>query len=97
MASASVASPMCSCRARVELREELGDPGVEGGEGEEGLVPETSEDPPLHDLDCDLNFRFIPWLRRARGQDDGAVVLREGVVCPLHARLVAAGHHDTAL
>src|SRR5436309_13688870 len=29
-------------RPRVEIREELGDPGVEGGEGEEGLVPEGS-------------------------------------------------------
>jgi hypothetical protein len=32
----------------------------------------------------------------ARGQDDGAVVLREVVVRPLHARLVAARGDDTA-
>ena len=45
-------------------RRELGDPRVEGGEGEEGLVAEAGEDPPLHDLDRHFDFRFIPWLRR---------------------------------
>ena len=33
-------------RPRVEIREQLGDPRVEGGEREEGLVPEAGEDPP---------------------------------------------------
>src|SRR5713226_6042163 len=55
-------------RPGIEIREELGDAGVEGGEGEEGLVTEASEDPPLHDLDGDFNFRFVPGFGRARGQ-----------------------------
>ena len=84
-------------RAGVEIREQLGDPGVEGGEGEEGLVAEAGEDPPLGDLDGDFDLRLVPGLRRPRGQDDGAVVLREFLVGPLHARLVAARHDDAAL
>src|SRR5206468_2348169 len=53
-------------RPRVEIREELGDPGVEGGEGEEGLVPEAGEYPPLRDLHGDFDLRLVPGLRRPR-------------------------------
>ena len=60
-------------------------------------MPEAGEDPPLGDLHGHFDFRLVAWLRRARGQDDGAVVLREVVVGPLHARLVAARHDDAAL
>src|SRR5205809_4121668 len=84
-------------RPRVEIREELGDPGVEGGEGEEGLVPEAGEDPPLRDLHGDFDLRLVPGLRRPRREDDRAVVLREFVVGPLEAWLVAARHDDAAL
>jgi hypothetical protein len=84
-------------RSRVEIREQLGDPGVEGGEGEEGLVAKAGEDPPLGDLDGDFDLRLVPGLRRPRGQDDRAVVLREFVVGPLQARLVAARHDDATL
>src|SRR5438876_5462336 len=61
-------------RPRVEIREELGDPGVEGGQGEEGLVPEAGEDPPLRDLHGDFDLRLVPGLRRPRREDDRAVV-----------------------
>src|SRR5712691_755191 len=84
-------------RPGVEIRQELGDPRVEGGEGEEGLVTEAGEDPPLRDLHGDFDLRLVSGLRRERRQDDGAVVLREVVVGPLQARLVAAGDHDAAL
>src|SRR5881397_1837353 len=40
----------------IEIREELGDPRVEGGEGEEGLVTEAGEDPPLRDLHGDFDL-----------------------------------------
>ena len=46
-------------RPRVEIREELGDLSVEGGEGEEGLVPEAGEDPPLRDLHGDFDLRLV--------------------------------------
>jgi hypothetical protein len=75
----AAAGPVEPHRPRVEIREQLGDAGVEGGEGEEGLVPEPGEDPPFGDLDRDFDFRFVPRFRRARGQDDGAVVLGEVV------------------
>jgi hypothetical protein len=55
----AAAGPVEPHRPRVEIREKLGDAGVEGGEGEEGLVPETSEDPPFGDLDRDFDFRFL--------------------------------------
>jgi hypothetical protein len=84
-------------RPGVEIGEQLGDPRVERGEGEEGLVPEAREDPPLGDLDRDFDFRFIPRFRWAGRQDDGAVVLRKFVVGPLHAGLVATRDHDPAL
>jgi hypothetical protein len=59
-------------------------------------MAEPGKDPPLGDLDRDFDFRFIPWFRRPRREDDGAVVLREFVVGPLHARLIAARHDDDA-
>src|SRR5438132_10348105 len=77
-------------RPRVEIREQLGDPGVEGGEGEEGLVAEAGEDPSLRDLDGDFDLGFIARLRGPRGQDDRTVVLREFVVGSLQAGFVAA-------
>jgi hypothetical protein len=83
--------------ARVEIGEELGAAGVESREGEEGLVPEAGEDPPLHDLDGDFDLRLVPGLRRPGREDDGAVVLRKVVVRPLHPRLVATRHDDAAL
>src|SRR5207245_3054349 len=44
-------------RSRVEIRKQLGDPSVEAGEGEEGLVAKAGEDPPLRDLDGDFDLR----------------------------------------
>ncbi len=84
-------------RPGIEIREELGDPRVEGGEGEEGLVTEAGEDPPLRDLHGDFDLRLVSGLRWPRRQDDGAVVQREFVIGPLHARLVAARDDDAAL
>src|SRR5437867_841874 len=81
-------------RPGVEIREELGNPRVERGEGEEGLVTEASEDPPLRDLHGDFDLRLVSRLRWPRRQDDGAVVQREFVIGPLHARLVAARDDD---
>src|SRR5712691_1693376 len=49
-------------RPGVEIRQELGDPRVEGGEGEEGLVPEAGEDPPLRDLHGDFDLRLVSGL-----------------------------------
>ena len=77
--------------------QQLGDARIEGGEGEEGLVPEAGEDPALRDLHRHFDFRLVAGLRRTRRQDDGAVVLREIGVGALYARLVAARHDDTAL
>ena len=45
---------------RVERLQELADAGVEGGEGEEALVPEAGEDPPLGDLNGDLRPSVCP-------------------------------------
>jgi hypothetical protein len=84
-------------RPGVEIRQQLGDAGVEGGEGEEGLVAEAGEDPSLRDLDGDFDLRLVARPRGPCGQDDGAVVLREVVVRSLHARLVATRHDDAAL
>ena len=42
--------------AGVQVGEQLGDARVEGGEGEEGLVAEAGEDPPLDDLHGDFDF-----------------------------------------
>ncbi len=45
--------------ALVEVFEQLGDGGVELGEGEEGVVAKTRQDPSLDDLYCDLDLCFI--------------------------------------
>ena len=60
-------------------------------------MAEAGEDPPLADLDRDLGFRLIPWLRRPGRQDHRAVVLGELLVGALHAGLVPARDHDAAL
>src|SRR3989441_12150680 len=73
------------------------DPGVEGGEGEEGLVPEAGEDPPLRDLHGDFDLRLVPGLRWPRREDDRAVVLREFVVGPREAWLVRSEEHTSEL
>ena len=83
--------------AGVHVGEQLGDAGVEGGEGEEGHVAEAGEDPALHDLHADFRLGLVPGLRRPRGQDHGAVVLGELLVGALHAGLVATREGDTAL
>ena len=58
-------------------------------------MTEASEDPPLRDLHGDFDLRLVSRLRWPRRQDDGAVVQREFVIGPLHARLVAARDDDT--
>jgi len=60
-------------------------------------VTEAGEDPPLRDLHGDFDLRLVSGLRWPRRQDDGAVVPREFVIGPLHARLVAAWDDDAAL
>ena len=82
---------------RVQVGEELGDAGVEGRQGEEGLVAQPREDPPFGDQHAGLDLRLVAGLGRPRRQDGGAVVRRELFVGALQARLVAAGHHDAAL
>ena len=79
----AAAGPVEAHRLRIELGKELGDPRVEGGEGEEGLVAEAGEDPPLRDLHGDFDLRLVPGLRRPRREDDRTVVLREFVVGPV--------------
>src|SRR6266540_5930097 len=83
--------------AGVEIREQLGDPRVECREGEEGLVAQAGEDPPGDHQNARLHFGLVSWFSWPRGQDDGAVVLREVVVRALHAGLIAAGDDDPAL
>ena len=81
----------------VEVGEQLGDAGVERGEGEEGLVAQAGEDPALDDLHRHLDLRLVARVRRPRGQDHRAVVLGELLVGALQAGLVAARDGDAAL
>lgn len=81
----------------IEIDEQLGDAGVEGGQGEEGLMAEPGQDPPLGYLHGDFDFRFVPSATGARGQDGAADVLSELFIGALHAGLVAARHDDAAL
>src|SRR6266540_4843300 len=82
---------------RVERLQELADARVEGGEGEEALVPEAREDTSLSDLNPDLRLRFVAGTFGASVQYDGVVVLREVFVGALDAGLVATRDGDAAL
>jgi hypothetical protein len=75
----------------------LGDAHVERGEGEEGLVAQAGEDPALDDLHRDFDLRLVARMCRPRGQDHGAVMLRELLVGPLEPRLIPARQGDAAL
>ena len=70
----------------VQVGEQLGDAGVEGGEREEGLVAEAGEDPALDDLHGDLDLGLVARVGGARGHDHRAVVLGELLVGALQAR-----------
>jgi hypothetical protein len=56
-----------SHRAIVDGVDAVTDGGVEIGEREKGPVPQRREDPPLGDLDTDLDQRFVLGPRDARG------------------------------
>ena len=56
-------------RPGIESREQLGDPGVQRGQGEEGLVPQPRENPAFGDLHGDFDLRFVAGFRRARRDD----------------------------
>jgi hypothetical protein len=82
--------------------------GLEGRidlrEGEEGVVPEPSQQPAFHDLHPDLHLGLIPGPGSAGGDDGKAIMLREGrvgaidlgfiAVSPGHGRLQVVGDHD---
>src|ERR1700754_3088896 len=78
-------------RTRVELFAQLGDPLIEGGEGEERLIAKTRQDPALYDLHPNLDLRLVAWLPRPCRYDRGAIVPRHLTVGALHARLVPVG------
>ncbi len=71
----------------VQGGEEFPDPGVQGRQRAERLVPEPGEDPPFRDLHGHFDFGLVPWLRRPGGEDRGAVVLGELFVGALQAGL----------
>ena len=91
------ASPVAAHAPGIELREQLGDAGVERPEGKEGLVAKPRQDPPLGDLHGHFDLRLVPRARGPRRQDGGAVVGGKFLVRALQARLVAAGEDDAAL
>jgi len=69
--------------------------GLEGridlSEGEEGVVPEPSENPALHDLHPGLPLGLIPGLGSARWEDGKAIMLREGSLGAIDLRFIAMG------
>ena len=77
-------------RPVIEIGEELGDPGVQRGQGEEGLVPQPRENPAFGDLDGDFDLRLVARLRRSRGDDRRPVVPRPVRIRPLDRRLIPA-------
>jgi hypothetical protein len=81
----------------VERLQELAEAGVEGGEGEEALMAEAGEDPPLRHLHADLDLRFVPRMLGPGRQDDAVVMPGELLVGALEAGLVATRHRDPAL
>jgi hypothetical protein len=58
LAAAGAVAPHAPC---VEIREQVRDPRIEGGEGEQRLVTEAGEDPPFGDLNTDFRFRLAQW------------------------------------
>ena len=84
-------------RPVVERVEEDADRPVQGADLEEGLVAEPGEYPALDQEDTVLCGGLVPRFPRPRGHDDGAVVVGEVLVGPVHVGLVAAGARDRAL
>jgi hypothetical protein len=93
----ATAGPVQTHGPGVQVGEQLRDAGVEGREGEEGLVAEPREDPPFGDQHPGFDLRFIPRLRWPGREDGGAVVRRKLFVGALQPRLIAAGQDDAAL
>ena len=54
---------------RVELLEQLRDRGVELVQAEEASVAQARQDPALREQHARLDFRLVPRLPRARGDD----------------------------
>ena len=75
-------------RPVIEIDEQLGDPRVQRGQGEEGLVPQPRENPAFGDLHGDFDLRLVAGLRRSRGDDRRPVVPRPLRIRPLDPRLI---------
>ncbi len=68
-------------RAIIDGVDPVADGRVQIGQREKGAVPQRREDPPLRDLDTDLDVGFVLGPRDARGNHHGVIVARElGVV-----------------
>lgn len=83
--------------AAVQVVEQCADPGVQGGQRVERLVPESREDPAFRHLHRDLDLPLVPGLLRPGGEDRGAHMRRELLVRLLEAGLVPARERDAAL
>jgi hypothetical protein len=83
--------------AGVQLNQQLGDPGVQGRQREEALVPEPGEDPAFGDLHGHFDLGLVAGRRRPGGEDRRAVMCSELLVGALEPRLIAARERDPGL
>ena len=58
----------------VEVLQLLPDRPVEIADAEEGVVPQSGDDPPFCDEHRRLHLRLVFWLFHPRGDDGGAIV-----------------------
>lgn len=71
------------------------DGGIRLGQSEEGVMPQTGQDEPLHELDSGFNLGFVSWLADAGGNDGSTVMGRQFQIGGIDAGFVAAGSGDT--
>lgn len=70
---------------------------VERGQGVKAAVPELGQDPPLDQLNANLDLGLVAGLPGTRRQDCGAVVAGQVSVGAVDRRLEPAGLADCAL
>jgi hypothetical protein len=73
--------------AGVQSYQARGDRGIEVGETEEGLMAQAGQNPPLDDLDADLDLGLVAWFPDSGGNDGHTIVLGQRLIRRVELRL----------